>query len=235
MDQILAESLDIFQIRQFAETIAKELRVDILTESGEVRKFSDLDLPLHERIPEDSDLATRPSFPKESYLSWTETKDSLSIVSQYKPTLFLFLAALLSFILFVFFQLLISDVWEVSFFSLSGFPPTLSESIYLALCFLLLAGPSGYVLYQFRRKKEWTFGKERITIGNKQVFYKDLEELLLEPPHLIFVGDKSVLKLSLHFFTPLPYQTDLKKAILFAIQSKAKETSASFRGFQTEF
>ncbi|TGL69054.1 hypothetical protein [Leptospira jelokensis] len=206
----LIESTNFSKLRFDGELICKHLALPLQTANGVLIEPKDLDLPIHKRKIPTSVLESNISFSPNSGLSIEKTNEGISLRSQYKSKVILFVSVFLSIAFTLFIHFAFGDLFEVSIAYWETLPPTLAEILFLIGSLSVGFIPFLYSFYQQNRNKEIKVTKTALVWNGETYPYENWEDLIQMENRLCLVNDSKMESFSLFFFCELSDVTNIK-------------------------
>lgn len=210
----LIESTNFSKLRFDGELICKQLAIPLQTTDGILIQPKELDLPIHKRKLPTNILETNIQFSPNSQVSIRKTSDGVTLFSEYKSKVILFVSLFLGFAFTLFIHFAFGDIFEVSVVYWNSFPPSLGQLSFFLFSLLLGLIPVFHVLYQQNKRKEITISKTSLLWNGKEYPFANWEDLIQIGNQLCLVNDEKMESFSLFFFCDLSDVTNVKHWIL---------------------
>ncbi|TGL13749.1 hypothetical protein EHQ42_14640 [Leptospira levettii] len=210
----LIEGTNYSKLRFDGEKICKHLKVPILTSDGLTIQPSELDLPIHKRKIPQSILDQEIQFSKDSELSVIKQHQKVTLKSNYKQRILVFVAFSVSVALTLIIQFVIGDLFSLSMTEWETFPPSPGQMVFLFLNLVFGFFPFLYVLYQQKRVKEISITKTSIEWYGKEYQFQTWEDLIQMDSKLCLVNDTDLVSFSLFYFCETSDITNVRHWIL---------------------
>ncbi|MBL0955217.1 MAG: hypothetical protein IBJ01_10665 [Leptospira sp.] len=210
----LIEGTNYSKLRFDGEKICKHLHIPILTSDGLTIQPSEFDLPIHKRKIPQTILDQEIQFSKDSMLSVVKQNQKVTLKSNYKQGILVFVALCVSIALTLIIQFAIGDLFSLSVSHWEMFPPSIGQLVFLFLNLVLGFFPYLYVFYQQKRAKEISITKTSIEWYGKEYPFSNWEDLIQIDSKLCLVNDTKLVSFSLFYFCETGDITNVRHWIL---------------------